>query len=755
MIIDRNISDYIVFVEDSLHNALRKIEKNRQRFILAVSQSGTLEGIITDGDFRRWILKQGEVNLSQRLGNAVNRDFVSAFISDSPDSIRKRLRQGIQEKPNLDIIPLVDSYNHLVAVARKRKPELSIGDFLISDDSPSLIIAEIGNNHNGSLTKAKELVDRAIESGANCVKFQMRDMDSLYKNNGEANDASADLGAQYTLDLLSKFQLTRDQMILVFEHCMSQGIMPLCTPFDQESLAFLQSYGMPAFKLASADLTNHDLLEAMSQYGKPLICSTGMSTENEIIKATDLLKYYGTQYVLMHCNSTYPAPFKDINLRYMERLKVIGECFVGYSGHERGISIPLAAVSRGAKIIEKHFTLDRNQEGNDHRISLLPHELKTMVDAIREVEQAIGNQEKREITQGEMMNREVLGKSLMINCDLSEGQTITENMIVIKSPGSGLPPYYKNKMIGKKARRNFKKNDVFFLSDVQEMEVVARKYNFKRPFGIPVRYHDLHSMLELTNLDLVEFHLSYKDMEIDVNQVFDQTFDIDFVLHSPELFAGDHILDLCSFNEEYRKHSLGELQRIINLTRSMKQFFPKTRKPLIVVNVGGATQNAHISPDDRKKYYDLLCKSLSELDREGVELIPQSMPPFPWHFGGQRYQNLFMDPDEIASFCSTNNVRICLDVSHSKLACNYFKWSFSKYIEAVGRFVPHLHIVDAEGIDSEGLQIGEGSIDFHLLAKELEQFAPQATFIPEIWQGHKNNGEGFWIALERLEKFSL
>ncbi len=755
MIIDRNISDYIVFAEDCLHNALRKIGKNRQRFILAVSQSGTLEGIITDGDFRRWILKQREVNLSQRLGDVVNRDFVSALISDSPESIEKKLKQGHKEKPILDIIPLVDSYNHLVAIARKRKPELSIGDFLIADNSPSLIIAEIGNNHNGRLATAKELIDRAIESGANCVKFQMRDMDSLYKNRGKANDASADLGAQYTLDLLAKFQLPPDQMILVFDYCKSQGIMPLCTPFDLTSLDFLQRYGMPAFKIASADLTNHDFLQAMSQYGKPLICSTGMSTESEIIKATDLLKYYGTQFVLMHCNSTYPAPFKDINLRYMDHLKVLGECFVGYSGHERGISIPIAAVSRGAKIIEKHFTLDRNQEGNDHRISLLPDEFKAMVDAIREVEQAIGNQEKREITQGEMMNREVLGKSLMINCDLAEGQTVAEHMVVIKSPGSGLPPYYKDKIIGKTARRNLKKDDVFFLSDIQEKVISAKNYIFTRPFGIPTRYHDFHAMVKLTNLDLVEFHLSYKDLNIDVNHIFKQTYDIDFVVHSPELFAGDHILDLCSFNEEYRKQSLKELQKTINLTRSLKQFFPKTKKPLIVVNVGGATQNAHLPPHDRRKYYDLLSKSLAELDREGIELIPQTMPPFPWHFGGQRYQNLFMDPEEIAAFCSTNNMRICLDVSHSKLACNYFKWSFSKYIEIVGRFTAHLHIVDAEGVDSEGLQIGEGSIDFLLLAEELKQFSPLASFIPEIWQGHKNNGEGFWIALERLEKFSL
>ena len=753
MIIDKNISDYIVFVEDSLASALHKIEKNKHRFILAVSQFGVLEGIMTDGDFRRWALSQDRVNLDESVERAINRSLVTSSVSDSTDSIKKRLKKGVGDSPDIDIIPLVDSHNHLVAIARKREHELSIGDFRISDESPTFIIAEIGNNHNGSIDVARRLVDKAIEAGADCVKFQLRDMDSLYMNKGQPDDASADLGAQYTLDLLARFQLSKDEMSQAFDYCRQQRALALCTPFDIPSLQFLQEYGLPAFKLASADLTNHDLLEFMAKQGNPLICSTGMSTEGEIISAVELLKLHGAQYVLMLCNSTYPAPFRDVNLRYMSRLSEIGDCFVGYSGHERGISVPVAAVSLGAKIVEKHFTLDRTLEGNDHRVSLLPDEFKQMVGAIREVEQALGDCEKREITQGEMMNREVLGKSLIINCDLAKGQVLTEQIIEVKSPGNGLSPYFKSKLIGKKACRNFKRGDFFFLSDIEENGVTAKNYTFRRPFGIPVRYHDVHKMLGFSNLDLVEFHLSYKDMEIDPNEVFDQPLDIDFIVHSPELFAGDHILDLCSFDEEYRQHSINELQRVIDITRSLKQYFPKTERPPIVVNVGGTTQDAHLAVEERIKYYELLVKSIAKLDSFGVGLIPQSMPPFPWHFGGQRYQNLFIDPEETALFCSANNMRICLDISHAKLACNYFKWSLSKYVETVGPYTAHLHIVDAEGIDSEGLQINEGEIDFYALVKNLDLFAPSASFIPEIWQGHKNDGEGFWVALERLEKW--
>ena len=215
----------------------------------------------------------------------------------------------------------------------------------------------------------------------------------------------------------------------------------MCTPFDLESLSQLESYGMSAYKIASADLTNHVLLKEMCKTGKPLICSTGMANESEISDSVELLKKNGANFALLHCNSTYPAPFKDINLSYLSKLKKIGEnCEVGYSGHERGFSVPVAAVSLGARIIEKHFTLDKSMEGNDHKVSLLPKEFKNMVKYIREVELAMGNNGVRTISQGEMMNREVLAKSLIANKCIKKGEIILKEYVEIRSPGNGLQP---------------------------------------------------------------------------------------------------------------------------------------------------------------------------------------------------------------------------------------------------------------------------------------------------------------------------
>ena len=747
MIIERNLSKYIVFSEDNLLNALRKISENKSRLVFSVSESGELEGILTDGDFRRWLLEGNQVNLDVPVSAVSNKKYVSLPSDSQMEEI------GALFNERIAVVPLLDKRRHLVAIAQRQPAEFKIGDFVLAPDKPAFLVAEIGNNHNGRIELAYRLVDEAVASGADCAKFQMRSMQELYRNLGDASDPSEDLGAQYTLDLLSRFQLNTEDMLRVFDYCKERSILPLCTPWDKESLNVLEDYGMQAYKLASADLTNHELLDAIARTGKPLICSTGMSSESEISAAVRKLKQLDAKYVLLHCNSTYPAPFKDIHLNYLDRLSQIGDCLVGYSGHERGIAVAIAAVAKGAKVIEKHFTLDRTMEGNDHRVSLLPAEFKEMEQGIREVEQALGRNAQRRVTQGEMMNREILAKSLIIDCDLAKGEIIREEMIKVKSPGKGLQPYKLKELIGTTAGRDFKAGDFFYSSDLESKTIEARPYQFLRPFGVPVRYHDLGVMARRSNLDLVEFHLSYNDMDEDPAAYLQEPLDMDFVVHSPELFAGDHIMDLCAEDFDHRQRSIDELQRVLDITRKLTPFFRNASRPMIIINAGGYSLNDFIPSVERDRLHDLIAESLSQVDQSGVEVIPQTMPPFPWHFGGQRYHNLMMMPEDIERFCKSYGYRICLDISHSQLACNYFNLSFRDFLNRIGGYAAHLHIVDAEGVDSEGLQIAEGTTDFGMVAEMLNKECPKASFIPEIWQGHKNNGEGFWHALETLEQW--
>ena len=315
MIIEHNIVPYIVFHEDTILHALGKISENESRIIFSVRENGILEGVLSDGDFRRWLVEQKEINLNQPVSVVSNKIFLSGPIDESPETLIRYFSHRV------DCLPLLDHQGRLVAIGKRGHGKIQIENREIDAKSPAFIIAEIGNNHNGSLSLAKKLIDEAVRVGADCAKFQMRDLDTLYHNKGKADDPSADLGSQYTMDLLSKFQLKNDQLFSAFDYCHEKGIIPLCTPFDKSSLKNLVSYGLQAYKVASADFTNHDLLHALGRTGKPLICSTGMSTEQEVRQSIEFLKKNSTLYILLHCNSTYPTPLKDINLEYMDHLR--------------------------------------------------------------------------------------------------------------------------------------------------------------------------------------------------------------------------------------------------------------------------------------------------------------------------------------------------------------------------------------------------------------------------------------------------
>ncbi|RTM14878.1 MAG: acetylneuraminic acid synthetase [Bradyrhizobiaceae bacterium] len=625
-----------------------------------------------------------------------------------------------------------------------------IGNRLLGDGEPCYVIAEIGNNHNGDFDRAIALVDAAIAAGADCAKFQMRKLDEVYRASS-LSGKDDDLAVEYTLDLLRRFELPTAQQKKIAEYCAAKGIQYLCTPWDASSVAVLEGFGVQAYKVASADLTNLPLLARLAATGKTLIVSTGMSTTDEIKAASKFLDERNASYVLLHCQSTYPAALHNIHLRFMETLREIHPV-VGYSGHERGIAVSIAAVALGAVVIERHITLDREMEGPDHAASLEPEEFKSLVSGIREVEAARGEKlAERALSQGELINRENLAKSLVAARDLAAGTVISEADIAVKSPGQGLSPLKMPALLGRKLMRTMAADDYFFQSDLDEGAAKARRYRFDRPWGVPVRYHDTERFLEICEPDIIEFHLSYSDMERDPAAYLSGTYDLGFVVHAPELFAGSKLMDLATPDEALRRYSLEQTQAVIDITRGLKKYFPKTKRPPIVANIGGFTMDEPLPPEEKAERYRIFAQSLTELDMEGVELTPQTMAPFPWHFGGQRHQNIFIFPDESAAFCAKHDLRMCVDISHTKLAANHFGFDFAQGLARLGPHTAHLHFGDAKGLDGEGLQIGEGEIDFDEIGKVLRQHAPTASFIPEIWQGHKNMGEGFWTALERLE----
>jgi sugar phosphate isomerase/epimerase len=391
-------------------------------------------------------------------------------------------------------------------------------------------------------------------------------------------------------------------------------------------------------------------------------------------------------------------------------------------------------------------------EGPDHAASLEPEEFKALVSGIREVEAARGEKlAERALSQGELINRENLAKSLVAARAIAAGTVISDADIAVKSPGQGLSPVKMPALIGRRIGRAMAPDDYFFQSDLDEGAAKARRYRFDRPWGVPVRYHDTARFLEICQPDIIEFHLSYSDMERDPAAYLSGTYDLGFVVHAPELFAGSRLMDLATPDEALRRYSLEQTQAVIDVTRGLKKFFPRTKRPPIVANVGGFTMDEPLPSDVKAERYRIFAASLKELDLDGVELIPQTMAPFPWHFGGQRHQNIFIFPEESAAFCAAHDLRMCLDISHTRLAANHFGFDFATGLAQLGPHTAHIHFGDAKGLDGEGLQVGDGEIDFDEVGRLLRKHAPGASFIPEIWQGHKNLGEGFWTALERLE----
>ena len=628
--------------------------------------------------------------------------------------------------------------------------KLKIGNHEIGADR-TYIIAEIGNNHNGSFERAVEMIDLAIEAGADCVKFQMRHLKEVYRQRTLRKDGE-DLGTEYVLDLLSRFELSVDEHRKLAGYCTTKGILYLCTPWDSTSVDVLESFAVPAYKVASADLSNLPLLDKLAKTGKPLMLSTGMSQTEEVEITVAFLNQRNVQFLLLHCNSTYPAPLHDINLKWMHQLRHIHP-LVGYSGHERGINVSLAAVALDACVIERHFTLDRNMEGPDPAASLTHAEFKQLIEGIREIEEALGEGKVRQLSQGEMINRENLGKSLVAATSLAKGVVLGAEHIKVRSPGQGLSPQRYEALLGRTLQHDMGEEDFFYPSDIKDERIEPRPYLFLRPWGVPVRYHDFKEYAARIQPDVWEFHLSYSDMELNPDDFLSGSYDCSFVVHAPELFVNSRLMDLATPDDAYRKESILETQRVIDITRNLKRFFPNTERPPIVANIGGFTMDGPLPASEIKGYYQRFSQSLQQLDLTGVELIPQTMAPFPWHFGGQRYQNIFVKIDEIVEWCERLNLRMCFDVSHSRLTCNHWGVDFYDFCTRIAPLTAHLHLGDATGVNGEGLQIGEGDIDFVKLGKILNRSCPEASFIPEIWQGHKNAGEGFWVALDRLEQF--
>ena len=328
-----------------------------------------------------------------------------------------------------------------------------------------IIIAEAGVNHNGSFELAKKMVDAAKEAGVDYVKFQTFNPEKLVSKYAEKAEYQKETteSDETQLQMLQKLTLTEDNFLSLLDYCSEVGIGFISTPFDLDSIAFLETFDMDFWKVPSGEVTNLPYLEAIARTKRKVVISTGMCDMNEIQDAIQVLEKNGTTDItLLHCNTQYPTPYEHVNLSAMNSIRDALHKEVGYSDHTQGIEVPIAAVAMGATVIEKHFTLDKNMEGPDHKASLNPAELQQMVVAIRNIEQAIGNGLK-EPSSSEMANKAVARKSIVASRSIKQGELFSEDNLTTKRPGTGISPMRWYEVVGKVAPRDFSEDEIIEL----------------------------------------------------------------------------------------------------------------------------------------------------------------------------------------------------------------------------------------------------------------------------------------------------
>jgi len=335
------------------------------------------------------------------------------------------------------------------------KNEITIGNKKIGDKHPTYIIAEIGNNHNNDINTAKKLIDKAAEAGVDAVKFQTFKAEKVYSK--KAPKFSKDKIKPY--DLIKPLELPIGEHKKLYKYTIGKKLHFLSSPFDFESVDELDKMGVPAFKVASFEIVDLELLKHIAKKKKPVIISTGMANLQEIQEAISAVRSQrNDDIILLHCNSLYPTPAKIVNLEAIKTMSTAFKIPIGFSDHTIGLHIPLAAVVKGAKVIEKHFTLDRSMKGPDHSFAIEPDELKQLVKNIRDVEKATGNGIKG-VSKDEQEMYEKGRRSIIASQDISKGTKITREMLIIKRPGYGIKPKYLDDVIGRVAKQDIKTDD--------------------------------------------------------------------------------------------------------------------------------------------------------------------------------------------------------------------------------------------------------------------------------------------------------
>lgn len=619
-------------------------------------------------------------------------------------------------------------------------------------------IAEIGLNHNGSIDEAKKLIKAASDAGCNCVKFQIRNDPCEY----ESNELSGEIVQKYIKETFLDFVSYED----LVNFSRSLGLVVFASPWDLDSLKWCVGQEFDTLKIPSALASDVFFLKEVAHTKKELIVSTGMLNDAQVCILVDFLKHNAQSFILLHCHTMYPTPIRHLNPEYVKRLQEVSGQTAGYSGHDRGIYGSLISIEYGARVIEKHITLNRESYGIDHAASLLPEEFCELIrlgDEIAEsrTERANCIAQKR-LLPGEKANRVALSNSIAYKKDLTAGTQIRLSDLISIKGGCGITSL---EFIGLGqyllirdvfAGNLFSKLDIFSGSYVFE---AARKVirEQKIDLRIPVRYKDCEHMIKIFNTPKVEFHLTREDIKIDPCSLMrvHEKIDVDHIsFHAPDIYEDDLIFTPFSHDRARRAKSRDSFKHLLDHVEKFLSFHAFTKRIPLITSISGYDYEGN--KEEKTVIYDNLGTYLNLIHQEYpfIEVLPQTLPKFAWYLGGCRDVNFFSDPREILEFVSRYPIRLCVDIAHLFLACSAYKLNFHKELKHLAQYAAHWHIAGARGVDDEGVSLEEAEYNIDEVLSICSMVSKHG-FVIETWNGHLDNGRGFAQDLAYLSRINL